>query len=307
VTEPAYFAGIDGGGTKTLAVVVDQDGNEVGRASAGGSNLSVIGVDRAAQEIETALTSALAGASGGLPIRAIWAGLAGVDHTGTHDLMLPPLRRLAHDVRLGNDAELVLTALPSAAGVALIAGTGSIAFGRDATGKMYRAGGWGHIIGDEGSGYDLGRQALKAATRVADRRGPDTSLLDAIMVKWNLQSPWEMIDRVYLQSDKAAIASLSALVFDAARKGDAVARRIVRKAADELALDVLTVGENLTFDGLLPVAVAGGLMTHETDFRRGVVRRIRRQRDVAEVAVVVDSALSAARAARDLAPARTSS
>ncbi len=307
MTEPAYFAGIDGGGTKTLAVVVDQDGNEVGRASAGGSNLSVIGVDRAAQEIETALTSALAGASGGLPIRAIWAGLAGVDHTGTHDLMLPPLRRLAHDVRLGNDAELVLTALPSAAGVALIAGTGSIAFGRDATGKMYRAGGWGHIIGDEGSGYDLGRQALKAATRVADRRGPDTSLLDAIMVKWNLQSPWEMIDRVYLQSDKAAIASLSALVFDAARKGDAVARRIVRKAADELALDVLTVGENLTFDGLLPVAVAGGLMTHETDFRRGVVRRIRRQRDVAEVAVVVDSALSAARAARDLAPARTSS
>jgi N-acetylglucosamine kinase-like BadF-type ATPase len=307
VTEPEYFAGIDGGGTKTLAVVVDRDGNEIGRASAGGSNLSVIGVDRAAHEIEMALASALAGASGGLPIRALWAGLAGVDHTGTYDLMLPPLRRLARDVRLGNDAELVLTALPGAAGVALIAGTGSIAFGRDATGKMYRAGGWGHIIGDEGSGYDLGRQALAAATRVADRRGPETTLLDAIIAKWNLQSPWEMIDRVYLQSDKAAIAALSAIVFDVARTGDAVARRIVSKAADELALDVLTVAENLEFNGPLPIAVAGGLMTHEADFRRRVIRRIRRRRDIAQAAVVVDSALSAARAARDLALARTPS
>lgn len=300
MTTPQYFAGIDGGGTKTLAVVVDQDGHEVGRAAAGGSNLSVIGVDRAASEIESALTAAMAGVAAGMPLRAIWAGLAGVDHTGTYDLMLPPLRRLAHDVRLGNDAELVLTALPGAVGVALIAGTGSISLGRDATGKTYRAGGWGHILGDEGSGYDLGRQALQAATRVADRRGPDTSLLDAIMVKWNLQSPWEMIDRVYLQSDKAAIAALSALVFDAARKGDRVARRIVRHAADELALDVLTVGANLDFDGPLRVAVAGGLMTHEAEFRRRVIRRVRRQRDIAQVEVVVDSALSAARAARDM-------
>jgi N-acetylglucosamine kinase-like BadF-type ATPase len=127
------------------------------------------------------------------------------------------------------------------------------------------------------------------------------------MVKWNLQSPWELIDRDYLQSDKAAIAALSALVFDAARNGDAVARRIVTRAADELALDVLTVGQNLDFDGPLPVAVAGGLMTHETAFRRRVIRRVRRRRDVAQVAVVVDAALSAARAARDRALAGTSS
>jgi N-acetylglucosamine kinase-like BadF-type ATPase len=120
------------------------------------------------------------------------------------------------------------------------------------------------------------------------------------MVKWNLQSPWEMIDRVYLQSDKAAIAALSALVFDAARQGDRVARRIVRHAADELALDVLTVGANLDFDGPLRVAVAGGLMTHEAEFRRRVIRRVRRQRDIAQVVVVVDSALSAARAACDM-------
>lgn len=298
---PRLYAGIDGGGTKTLAVVVDEAGRERGRAVARGSNLAVVGVEAAAGEIATALRQAVEQAGATLPITAVWLGLAGVEHAGTRDLMFPHLHAMAGEVRLGNDAELVLTALPGATGVAVIGGTGSICLGRDPSGKSYRTGGWGHIIGDEGSGYELGQRALQAASRVADGRGPQTALLDAIVKHWNLETPWQMIERVYLHGDKASIAALSSLVFDAARQGDAVARRFVSDAAGELAIAAVAVADNLDFGGeSFALALAGGLLTHEATFRQMVARRIRRRRAVGHVAVVTDVALSAARAAKGM-------
>ncbi len=296
-----YFLGVDGGATKTLAVIVDADGRERGRGVAGSGNQAAVGLDRAVASIQDAVAIAARQAGCDGVFRAAWMGLAGVDRPGDRDRLLPHLNALADVVRLTNDAELALTGLDDAVGVAVIAGTGSIALGRDVTGRTARSGGWGHIIGDEGSGYELGRRALKAAARASDGRGSQTTLLSAIMAEWRLSRPDAMIDRVYPDGDKGEIARLSALVFAAARDGDVVARRIVRDAATELALAALAVGAMLDFpDSKLPIALAGGMLIHEADFRGMLLRRLRRRRPIGQVALVAEPALSAARAATQL-------
>lgn len=301
-SEGGVFLGVDGGATKTLAVIVDVMGRELGRGTAGSGNQAAVGPERAVASIRTAVAEAMRQVEGSEPFCAAWIGLAGVDRPGDRDRLLPHLRTLAETVRLTNDAELALTALTGAVGVAVIAGTGSIALGRDTAGKTARAGGWGHIIGDEGSGYELGRRALQAAARASDGRGPQTALLPAIVREWDLPRADGMIGHVYPDGDKGTIARLSALVFAAARTGDDVARRIVREAATELALATIAVGKMLDFaDEKLPVALAGGMLIHEADFRAIVLRRIRRRYPTGQIALVPDPALSAARAAIHLA------
>ncbi|MEO7003328.1 MAG: BadF/BadG/BcrA/BcrD ATPase family protein [Ktedonobacterales bacterium] len=198
--QPALYLGLDGGGTKTLAVVVDATGAERGRAVAGSANHQAVGVARAVAHIRMAVAGALAQAGVVAPDQAPcvagWLGIAGLDGPADHDLLLPHLRALADSVHLTNDAELPLAALPDGAGVALVAGTGSIALGRNAQGRFARAGGWGHLLGDEGSGYDIGRQALQAVVRAADGRArlageaSVTALSPLILRRWAVGCCW---------------------------------------------------------------------------------------------------------------------
>lgn len=299
------FLGIDGGGSKTLAVIVDAGGQERGRALAGSSNYAAVGIEEALANLYAAAEQAAKTVHCRLPINAAWLGLAGVDRPGDQALFLPRLQSLAAVIRLTNDAELLLSALDDAVGVALVAGTGSIALGRDPHGTITRASGWGHILGDEGSGYDIGRLALQAAARAADGRGEATALLEQIMDHWKLERPDDMIGRVYNNDDdKAEIARLSSLVFLAARAGDRAARTIARHAADELALAALTVCHALDFPaGRVDLALGGGLLLHEAALRGQVLRRLRRRQPVGRVALVAQPALSAARAAIHLAAA----
>lgn len=292
----ALVAAVDGGGSKTVAVLVDWHGRERGRATAGSSNLTIVGAEQAAAQVLHAATEATRLAGADLPLRSVWIGLSGIDRPGGREHLLRLLEPLARNIRLTNDAELIYGALDSKVGVVLIAGTGSIALGRDGAGATARAGGWGHLIGDEGSGYDLGRRALQAAAHAADGRGPETMLLDTLLRHWQVEQPMAMIERVYRTGEKSDIAVLSALVLGAARKGDKIARRIVAEAGGELARAAIAVGDQLSFpDGRIPLALAGGLLTHEPDYRATVVRRIRSRRLVGDVRVVDDPALSAAR------------
>ena len=300
------FLGVDGGGSKTLAVVVDAHGCECGRGQSDGSNFRAIGLERALAHFTTAVQRALAACDGMGPPEAAWLGIAGVDRPGDVDLLLPHLSSLARDVRLTNDAELILSGVERCIGVALISGTGSIALGRDGSGCAARAGGWGHLLGDEGSGYDLGRHALQAATRAADGRGRPTRLLGLICEAWEITVPEDLIERAHAERGTAGIARLSALVFDAARSGDVVARGIVRRAAAELALAATTVADALGFgDGGIPLALGGGLLLHEEAYRREVVRQIERRRRVHAVALVDEPAITAARFLAGLAAVST--
>jgi N-acetylglucosamine kinase-like BadF-type ATPase len=201
-------------------------------------------------------------------------------------------------VHLTNDAELVLSGLPEGVGIALIAGTGSIALGRDRHGTITRAGGWGHIVGDEGSGYALGRHCLQAVSKAADGRGQMTALVEHVLSHWNLDCASDIIGRVYPDCDKATIASLSTLVFMAARDGDEVACSIVKDAAYELALAAMAVKNKLDFVGeQVALALGGGLLLHEIDFRRQTLHAIEKRLSIGEVALVEEPALSGARAA----------
>jgi N-acetylglucosamine kinase-like BadF-type ATPase len=301
-THSALYLGVDGGGTKTLAVIVDADGRERGRGAAGSGNQSAVGIQRAIANITQAVTGAATEAGAMGPCAVGWVGLAGVDRPDDRTLMLSHLASLATSVHVTNDAELALSGLEGAVGVALIAGTGSISLGRNAAGEKARAGGWGHLIGDEGSGYTIGRLAIQAAAQAADGRGMQTAILPAIMEAWSLTRPDGMIGHIYPDGDKGTIAALSGIVFTAARVGDRIAWQIMTGAATDLAITAIAVGDALGFkDRSLPLALAGGLLIHEADFRAMVLRRIRRRRRVGQIAIITDPALSAARAAIQLA------
>lgn len=299
---PPLFLGVDGGGSKTLAVIVDEAGYERGRGVAGSSNHEVVGLERAVGAIRDAVGKASAVAHTHLPVTAAWVGLAGIDQPRDIELLAPAVRSFAGRVRISNDAELVLSGLPHQVGVAVISGTGSIALGHDAQGTLARVGGWGHVLGDEGSGFGIGREALQCAVRAADGRGPATALLDTILGHWQLPAPEALLERVYPTFDKTAIAALAPLVLARAREGDSVACKIEARAAHELALAVMAVTRKLGFvAGPLPVAFGGGVLIHEERLRALVIRHIARTWSVDPV-LVEEPASSAARALADWRP-----
>jgi N-acetylglucosamine kinase-like BadF-type ATPase len=291
-----FYLGVDGGGTQVRAVLVDGAGQERGRGGAGSANPAAVGADTALANIRAAVAAAANQAGATLPVAAACCGLAGVDRPADHALLLPLLRDLAAEVILENDAELALEGLPDRSGVCLIAGTGSIALGRDPTGHTARSGGWGHIAGDEGSGYTIGRRALQAILWAVDGRGPATSLEAALMQAWGLADPTELMGRIYPERGTAVVAEVARLVFAEAAAGDPVARRILAAAAQDLAAMVLAVAARLTFPGPLPLALTGGLLRHQPGLRAAVLRRVRRRHPVGPVVVVDDAALTAAQA-----------
>ncbi len=295
-----FFLGVDGGATKTLAVVVDVDGREHGRGMAGSGNHESVGLERALANIKEAVAAAVQMADVALPLEAAWIGLAGIDRPADREMFLPRFETLAAQIQVTNDAELLLAALPRWVGIALIAGTGSIALGRSITGAVARTGGWGHVLGDEGSGYELGRQALRAAFRASDGRGDPTLLLDLILDSWQLARIEDAMFVAYQRFDKAEIAGLANLVFVAEQRGDAIARRILRTSLADLTRHVLTLRDVLGFESAVPLALGGGLLIHQRRYRQGVLRRVRARVSTGPVVIVGDPALSAARAARGL-------
>jgi glucosamine kinase len=296
-----FYLGVDGGGTKTRAVVVDARGVERGSALSGSANAHRLGVESAIEQIAAAAEEAARLACARLPFAAAWLGLAGLDAPADFAALAPRLAALASVVHLVNDAELLLSALPKQVGVALIAGTGSIAVGRNGAGAATRVGGWGHTLGDEGSGYDIGRSALIAAARAADGRGEPTKLLQRILANWGLSAASELIGHVYdgaNNGDTALVAQVAPIVFQAAHAGDRVAQRIVRRGAVELARTAVVAGDQLGFGAApLPVALGGSLLLRAPDYRDAALRAIRRRRPLGDVALVEQPALSAAQAA----------
>ncbi len=293
MTTSSYYLGVDGGGSKTLAVIVDAQGHARGRGVAGSAYYAAIGLEQAVQNILRAIEQAKEESACGPSLSNAWLGLAGVDRLSDSTLLAPRMASLASIVRITNDADLAFGALPAQTGVVLIAGTGSIALGRNEHGIVTRAGGWGHILGDEGSGYDIGRQGLQAATRMVDGRGKSTLLLDLILQHWHIHKPQDMLDEVYLADDKAKIAQIALCVIHAAQQDDAVALALVAHAADELALLVQAVRLHVSQDSV-PLALGGSLLLHNDFFRACVLQRIQH---VEPILHVHQPALSAARAA----------
>lgn len=259
-----FFLGVDGGGTNTRAWLANAAGAIVGRGGGGSSNFRAVGAERALAALRHATEEACAHAQIDVSqIRAACFGLAGADRASEHAMLLESLQKHLPNARIQivNDAVLLLAAgTPQGWGIGIISGTGSICFGKTRDARTARAGGWGYILGDEGSGYMLGLDALRAVVRAFDGRAPPTALTQPILAYWKLQTPNDLIQHVYsLTHARVEIAALARLVDDAANDGDDIARAIVQTAARELALAARAVADALKLENEIPCALTGGV------------------------------------------------
>lgn len=264
IAQPPFFIGIDGGGSKTAAVVTDASLRILGEGRAGPSNHLRVGIDAARMAVEDAMFQAVRGAS--IDLDAVdwtYCGIAGSEHPEHRKTVVGALEYLfpRGNFTVDSDGRVALTAgIGFGPGVAIIAGTGSIAFGRNSEGKEARAGGWGPTIGDEGSGYWIAVQGLSAIARAIDGRGPRTKMTELLCTHYGMCEPDDLPYFVYAPTTHADdIARYCLLVIEAARAGDEIALGIFRSAAQELARLTIAVATRLGLrDQEFDVACSGG-------------------------------------------------
>ncbi len=273
--------GVDGGGTRTRVVLADLEGRELARVEGEGTALRP-GRERDSAETIAALVhealvqaerpdtrpaTCVVGVAGGGQERAaqaLWQALASS-------------RQVADDVSVVSDAEIALDdAFGDAAGVLLVSGTGSVAFARALDGRLERCGGWGPVLGDEGSGAWIGRRAMSVITAARDGREPETALEGAILTALEVEAiedliPWGA------DASPADFAALAPVVAQVAAQGDLRANALVSLAVEELVLHVRTLARRCFADerAAVPVACAGGVLGKGSLVRKRVEQRLR--------------------------------
>jgi N-acetylglucosamine kinase-like BadF-type ATPase len=262
--------GVDGGGTKTEAWIAQAGANEsqspkiLGRGLSGCSNPRAVGMPQAQAAIQTAIDEAWvdAAVAGRVPESAVFA-LAGSGQKAIREEILAWAEQvpLADTVEIVHDALPVLAAgTPDSTGIALIAGTGSSALARDDRGRTWRAGGWGWRLGDEGGGYWIGCEALRAVTHAVDGRGPSTELSHVLRQHYQVSQLQDLPAKIEATGDaRQAIAGLCPVVLAAAERGDGVACAIAAAATGQLASLVECLAPQLDPQGFC-LALAGGVL-----------------------------------------------
>ncbi|HUF76083.1 MAG TPA: BadF/BadG/BcrA/BcrD ATPase family protein [Longimicrobiales bacterium] len=271
------MVGVDGGGTSTRATIVDARGLELGRAEAPGAVVTTRAPEAAAQAVAQAVRGAAERACVDLPAAMLWAGLSGAGHDRARLAVTGLLERaaLAERVVVGTDVRAAFqAAFPEGPGILLIAGTGSIAWGRTPEGEIGRAGGWGQSLGDEGGGYAIGLGALRAVVRADDGREGATVMRDDVLRALALSEPAELVPWTAAAS-KAEIAGLVPIVVRAATNGDPAACHLIDEAVRELARHVTAMLERLgPWPSPPPLLLWGGLVGEDGPLRESLVREL---------------------------------
>lgn len=283
----AYVAGIDGGGTKTSVVLADRSGKILAEETGGPSNFQIIGVEKAAEVILT-LIGRCCSKAGCSPdeVKAGVAGLTGAGRTTDQQRMkqaleakIPKAFPALEYIEVTSDARIALEgAFGGGMGIILIAGTGSIAFGKAYDASILRVGGWGRTLGDEGSGYSLGRDGLNIVTKDLDGRIRKSLLTKLVAEHHGLTDQEKIIAEVY--TNGFDVASIAPLVIEAASKNDLECGRILNRAAYELTEHVraLTLKIEQAAGGMsrqkIPLAFIGSLLTNDSIFVKIVKHKI---------------------------------
>jgi N-acetylglucosamine kinase-like BadF-type ATPase len=262
------FLGVDGGQSGTTAVIGDEAGHVLGTGEAGPCNHAAAGEGRAKLERAIRGSVGAACAHAGLDAETVEFEAACFGMSGGPDDKREILAAILRVKRLEvtNDAVIALAgATASGQGIITIAGTGSIAFGRNGLRKTARAGGWGYIFGDEGSGFDIVRQALRASLRMEEGRGPATRLRDILLEATGSRDANHMLHRFYGDDwPRSRVARLAPLVDRTAMDADAVAVDIIHGAAQELATLAGSVRQQLwQASESVEVAYIGGVFASE--------------------------------------------
>jgi N-acetylglucosamine kinase-like BadF-type ATPase len=314
VESRSLLLGVEGGHT-TQAVIATTTGEILGRGLGPPCNHHRVGIEAARQALRTAIEGAYAqvrARNSGLralseeasnwaqsgQIAAACFGLSGVDGSPDEALFSSWLTSLGCKFKftIRNDSELILGGTREGWGVALISGTGSICVGRTKNGHVARVGGWGHVLGDEGSGYQIATEALRLATQASDGRGGSAMVLQAALTYWKLAEPRGLIDHVY-GPDRSPedVSGFASRVLDLAGRNDPVCREIVERAATHLAAHIDTVIKKLGFKDP-PLALGGSVM--RATFKKFILEKV--TSPLGEVVIVNDPVQGAIATARRL-------
>ena len=261
-----YYIGFDGGGTKTEVVLLDAQGHLAGRGLGGPSNPLRVGFEPAYANLRIAAEQALSAArADAMQVRGACAGLGGAGSRRVVKRVMAFLVQTfpAADVHVTTDASIALEAATDGGpGVILIAGTGSVALGRNAAGQTARAGGMGPWVSDEGSAFDIGRRAVSAVARARDGLAPVTLLAEMIPTALEVPNFYALLERV-AESHEQVFPRIFPLVVEAADLGDDPSREILFTAALALSQIALSVVRRLNLaDQKFVLAKSGGVFGH---------------------------------------------
>jgi len=275
----SYYCGWDGGGSKTEVLCADAAGREIARRSFGPLNINGTSRERAAQTIADA-AAFMRSMPGGLEAcRGLVIGAAGVSNAQMKEFISARVRGegFGGSLSIVGDHEIALAGAVHGPGAVLIAGTGSVCRARDENGNSARAGGFGHLIDDGGSGYAIGRDILKAVVRAQDGRGPQSCLSELVFRQLGVESTSGILTWLYSpQTGKTEVAALAPLLLTALEEGDEAAEEIALAAAHELAGLALAVWRRLKLDrGEL--ALTGSVLNHYPRIRELVGQLCRAQ------------------------------
>lgn len=268
VTARCYVLGVDGGGTKTEALLAEiaegEATNLVAKSIAGSSNLVAVGRETAFANLKMAVQDAADQA--GVPLTSISAAVLALAGSGNPTTREQIEGFVSEQLGIGraeiiHDGRAVLEAGSAEGwGIALIAGTGAVAYGRNPAGQTHVVGGWGYWFGDEGSAYWLGQSALRAVSQADDGRAGPTGLTPAILSRLEVAQPRDLLTRLSTSGNvRQAIAELAEVVCDQAGEGDAVASSILNEAADHWCNHISTLAEQLKLTMPVPLCYAGGV------------------------------------------------
>lgn len=272
--------GIDGGGSKTHAIVADEQGKTIAETVGPASAVRPGQAEHSAEVIADVVKDALASCEmTHVTPRVVSIGVAGIGRDAERQALWQALtaRDLATEVVLHSDFSIALDdAFGDGPGVLLIAGTGSVAFGRSPAGATARCGGWGPMCGDEGSGAWIGRKALSVVTSAADGREPDTALTGAVLTAAQVNETIDLVGWA-ANAPPAQLATLAPVVLSVADAGDLRANAVVSLAVEELVLHVRALARQLFADerAAVQVALSGGLLSRESTLRKRLEHRLK--------------------------------
>jgi glucosamine kinase len=273
--------GVDGGGSKTRAMVGTAEGELLADVSGPKSNVVPGQAEKSAGVIASLVTQALSEIAqpGAITPRVLYCGVAGTGRDEERRALQAALdsMELAEEVVIDSDGMIAMyDAFEDRAGILLVVGTGSIAYGRSPAGEIVRCGGWGPYFGDEGSGSWIGRRALSIVAASSDGREPPTALLFPILAATECEDVQDLIPWA-AAADSRALASLAPVVFTAAANGDPRANALLTLAAEELVLHVRALARQLFTDerAAVSVALTGGLMDRGSALRKRLEQRLK--------------------------------
>ncbi len=241
-----YIIGIDGGGTQTVGYLADENQKLMQKEKVGPTNYHSVGIKKVKKNLKMLIENLCEKSKIKVEdVTFVSSGIAGVDRPEDKALLRNILKQLDYDFKIivNNDVKTALTnAHGEQKGIMLVCGTGSIAAGVNGKNNFVRVGGWGHLIGDEGSGYKIAIKMLQKIMKSFDGREKSTELTELVLKELGIEEPLEILDYVYNpEISKENIADLTPLLFEAIRAGDDIAREIVDNAADNLLEMVKTV------------------------------------------------------------------